>query len=186
MKDELRSAEAERRGDVRARARGPKRATYDNGPRYRAERPLILRGAERKVAEPGARPAATTLSSLSYRAGRVPGATSAGRPASGDHRRQRSARLLAGQQCAAMAGELSCGRGSSAMAAPSVRRGARRGAGAGRACPIGGAHARRVPDPRPRARAGGLQAGRRWRTTCLVAGGASGVTPPLRSACRRG
>jgi len=40
-------------------------------------------------------------------AGRVPGATSAGRPAPGDHQRQQSARLLAGQQCAAMARELS-------------------------------------------------------------------------------
>lgn len=63
FKDELRSAEAERHRDVRARARGPKRATYDN-PRGLSggATPTTLRGAERKVAEPGARNAATTIS----------------------------------------------------------------------------------------------------------------------------
>jgi hypothetical protein len=36
----------------------------------------------------------------------VPGATSAGRPAAGDHQEQKTARLLADQQSAAMAREL--------------------------------------------------------------------------------
>jgi len=65
-----------------------------------------LRGAERTVAEPGARAATTAFLRCCRSAARVPGAASAGRPAAGDHQRQQTARLLAGQQSAAMVCEL--------------------------------------------------------------------------------
>jgi hypothetical protein len=104
--------------------------------------------------------------------------TSVGRPAPGDHQRQRSARLLAGQQSAAMACELSSGRNSSAMAAPSVKPGARRRGRRGARRSVWRVHARRVPHPRPRARA--LARRPSGRDACLA------VVSSRHAACPRG
>ena len=100
----------ERLGDVRARARGPKRATDDNELVIGRSDPSDAQGS-------GANSRGTRRAACDHclplgaavPAGRVPGATSTGRPAPGDHQRQPSARLLADQQSAAMAGELSSG-----------------------------------------------------------------------------
>ena len=119
----------ERHGFVRARARGAKRATADNPPGI-IGRPYA--GRERTVAEPGARPAAMLFLSRCFCAGRVPGATSAGRPASGDHQEQQTARLQAGQQSGAIARAFVPCSSSCAMAPPlAIEPGARRAGRAG-------------------------------------------------------
>jgi hypothetical protein len=83
---------------VRARARGPKRATADKPRGLSGEATLsLVRGAERTVAEPGTRPAVAAIPSLSCGAGRVTGATSAGRPAPGDQKQATNHRGLRGQ-----------------------------------------------------------------------------------------
>jgi hypothetical protein len=107
FKDELRSAEAERHRDVRARARGPKRATSDNGPIIGRSDPSDTQGSGAKSR--GTRRAECRDSHpLSERAciprdGRdVRGPTCPRGSTAANSRRG----LLAGQQCAAMACEL--------------------------------------------------------------------------------
>ena len=108
FKDELRSAEAERHRDVRARARGPKRATSDNGPIIGRSDPYDTQGSGAKSR--GTRRAECGDSHLLGenktgipRAGRdVRGPTCPRGSPEANGRRG----LQAGQQCAAMACEL--------------------------------------------------------------------------------
>ncbi len=107
FEDELRSAEAERHGTC---ARVP----ADQSAPLPISGPLIGRSDPSEAQGSGAKSGGTRhadcgdslLSAAAAPAVRVTGATSAGRPASGDHQRQLSARLLAGQLCGAIAREL--------------------------------------------------------------------------------
>ena len=141
---------------VRARARGPKRATDDNGPIIgRSDLPRLRERSAQSRNPARGLPQLPSLGAA-IPAARVPGATSAGRPAPGDHQRQPTARLLAGQQSAAMAWSFRPGRSSCAMAAPQAAQpGARRrGWRAGR-------RGRAGPAPRVTARGLARKPGRR-------------------------
>jgi hypothetical protein len=169
LREEPRSANAERHRVVRARARGPKRATSDNGAPLSGGVPHpTLRGAERKVAVPGARPAPAAVRGHRRRARRVTGATSSGRPAP---RAGRQPRASSQRGPAFKKGRWAAWRAPSRRRAP--RRPAHRwsvasahGRGRARALPLVRARHAALVKGRGRARQSHGARRRAWRPAC--------------------
>jgi hypothetical protein len=165
---------------VRARARGPKRATSDKPPGFigRSD-PFDAQGSGAKSrgtwrAECGDGHPLTERPCIPRDGRDVRGPTCGRGSAGGDRRRgswpaSRAPRWRA---------SFRSGRSSAAMAAPSVKPGARRRGGRGARRPVGGGHARPVTDPRPRARA--LARRPSGRDACLA------VVASRHAACPRG
>ena len=173
-------AARERHGDVRARARGPKRATSDKALPYRSD---PLGSGERKWRNPARglppRPCFRCCRSCRPRAGRdVHGPTCARGSAGSNSRRG----FWPASKAPRWRASFRSGRSSCAMAAPSARPGARR------RCWRAGRHrARRCCAPRdrawPRARAGARRPS--GRDACSADRGVAARGVPARSGAAR-